>query len=338
MIQARVNISPKAGAYFGYKYRSRIIADNFNNSLNSIYFPNNAARGNCALLAPGPVTQANLPDGCILNPVDGSITYSAASTFAPPGVTDIRENHAIMGLWIRPSRNLRFSLDGDLMSANNTFTRISPLTSQEFHFQGTYKPAIWLSFNGNVSLWYGQNDVPTVESRQHNNNYGVSAQFQPTEKFSLDLGYNYSDIASQVLVCFTATGSEPGLLACPDVTGLVQQLSPYTSKVKTGFIDFSWMPVRKLTLHGGANLSAVNGTELNLTPLNPIATAVPGPLNSNWYQPFAGFDYRLAKHWTGRAMWDYYGYHERASTAYQDLLAQRNFQGNLIMLSVRYAF
>jgi hypothetical protein len=118
----------------------------------------------------------------------------------------------------------------------------------------------------------------------------------------------------------------------------VQQLSPYTSKVKTGFIDFSWMPVRKLTLHGGANLSAVNGTELNLTPLNPIATAVPGPLNSNWYQPFAGFDYRLAKHWTGRAMWDYYGYHERASTAYQDLLAQRNFQGNLIMLSVRYAF
>ena len=29
MIQARVNISPKAGAYFGYKYRNRIIADNF---------------------------------------------------------------------------------------------------------------------------------------------------------------------------------------------------------------------------------------------------------------------------------------------------------------------
>lgn len=338
MIQARVNISPKAGAYFGYKYRSRIIADNFNNSLNSIYFPNNAARGNCALLAPGPVTQLNLPDGCILNPVDGSITYSAASIFAPPGVTDIHENHAIMGLWIRPSRNFRFSLDGDVMSADSTFTQISPLTSQEVHFQGTYKPATWLSFNGNISLWYAQNDVPTADSRQHNNSYGISAQFQPNEKFNLDLGYNYNDIASQVLVCFTATGSEPGLPACPDVTGLVQQLSPYTSKVKTGFIDFSWMPLRKLTLHGGANLSAANGTELNLTPLNPIATSVPGPLNSNWYQPFAGFDYRLAKHWTGRARWDYYGYHERASTAYQDLLAQRNFQSNLIMLSVRYAF
>jgi len=37
-------------------------------------------------------------------------------------------------------------------------------------------------------------------------------------------------------------------------------------------------------------------------------------------------------------MWDYYGYHEDASSAYQDLLSQRNFQGNLVMLSIRYAF
>lgn len=113
--------------------------------------------------------------------------------------------------------------------------------------------------------------------------------------------------------------------------------APYTSKVNTSFIDFSWTPTRRMTLRGGADLSSASGNELNLTPQNPIATQVPGPLNSTWYQPFGGIN-QFAKHWTGRAMWDYYGYHENASTAYQDLLAQRNFQGNLVMLSVRYAF
>jgi hypothetical protein len=339
MIQARMNISPKTGAYFGYKYRDRIIADNFYNSISAIYLPNNAARGSCAPLVAGqPLTQADLPAGCILDPVDGSITYSATGTFGPPGVIEIQENHGIFGLWTRPTQKLRFSIDADIMSANNAFTRLSPLQSQELRFQGNYKAATWLNLNGNVNLWYGQNDTPAIDGRQHNDSFGFAVQIQPTEKFTLDLGYDYNDISSQLLICFIATGSQPGLPACPGVTGLVQQLSPYSSKVNTGFIDFSWAPIRRLTLRGGANLSGVSGSELNLTPQNPIATSVPGPLNSTWYQPFGGFDYQFAKHWTGRAMWDYYGYHENASTAYQDLLAQRNFQGNLVMLSVRYAF
>lgn len=135
-----------------------------------------------------------------------------------------------------------------------------------------------------------------------------------------------------------APGSQAGLPACPNVAGLVQQLSPYSSKVNTGFLDDSWTPLPRLTLRVGANLSAATGTELNRTPLNPIAMSVAGPLDSTWYQPFAGFDYRLAKHWTGRAMRDYYGYHEDATSACHDLVAQRNFQGNLVTRSVKYAF
>jgi opacity protein-like surface antigen len=339
MIQARVNISTKAGAYFGYKYRSRQIDDNFYNTQSGIYYPNNAARGNCTLLDPTlPLSQANLPQGCTLNPVDGSITYAIPGVVSPPGETDIQENHAIFGLWVRPTTKWRFTLDGDIMSANNTFTDLSPLTSQEVRIKANYKPAAWLTVNGNIGLWYAQNNVPNVNNLMHNNNYGFAVQIAPNEKWSVDLGYNYNDISSQILVCFVATGSEPGLPGCPNVPGLVQQLSPYTSKVNTGFVDFSWSPIRRLTLRGGANISSASGSELNLTPENPIATSVAGPLNSSWYQPFGGFDVRFTKNWTGHAMWDYYGYHENATTAYQDLLAQRNFQGNLVMLSVRYAF
>lgn len=338
-IQVRVNLSPKAGVYFGYEYRNRIIADNFTNSVNAVYYPSHAARGNCALVDPAlPLSQANLPEGCFLNPADGSITFALAPTFVPPDLTHIDENHAIFGLWTRPSRNLRFSIDGDIMTANTAFTRLSPLQYQEFRAQGNYKASAWLNLNGSINLWYAQNDVPEINGRQHNNSFGFAAQIQPNEKFTVDLGYNYNNISSQLLVCFVATGSQPGLPACPNVSGVVQELSPYSSKVNTGFIDFSWSPLRRLTLRGGANISSVSGSDLNLTPQNPIATSVPGSLNSAWYQPFGGFDYRFAKHWTGRALWDYYGYHENSSTAYQDILAQRNFQGNLVMLSVRYAF
>jgi hypothetical protein len=48
--------------------------------------------------------------------------------------------------------------------------------------------------------------------------------------------------------------------------------------------------------------------------------------------------YRQRQHWTGRARWDYYGYHEDPNGSYQDLHAPRNFHANLITLSVRFAF
>ena len=253
-------------------------------------------------------------------------------------MTHIQENHVIFGLWARPSQKLRFNVDGDIMVADHAFTRISPLQAQEVRFRANYKAASWINLNGHLNLWYGQNDSENLNGHQHNNSVGLAAQLQPTEKLSLDLGYDYNDISSQILVCFVATGSLAGLPACPDFSSLVEQASPYSSKVSTTFIDFSWTPIKPLTLRGGANLFWVSGSELNLTPQNPIATSVPGPLNSAWYQPFGGFDFRFAKRWTGRANWEYYGYHENASTAYQDALARRNFQGNLVVLSVRYAF
>jgi hypothetical protein len=204
-IQIRIRITSKGGAYFGYEYRARVIADNFFNTTGGIYFPNNAARGNCTLVDTGlPLSQGNLPPGCTLN-VDGTISYSFPGTFASPTETDINENHAIFGLWVRPSQKLRFNVDGDIMSANAAFTRLSPLTSQQVRFKANYKPSEKLNFNGNVGLWYGQNNVPGVNNLMHNNSYGVAAEFVPNQKISVDLGYDYNDISTSLLVCFTAS-------------------------------------------------------------------------------------------------------------------------------------
>jgi hypothetical protein len=332
LIEGQVQMSAKAGAYFGYQFTHRVIADNFYNTQNAIYFPTLAERGNCAL------SNGLLPNGCTLN-ADGSVSFVTPNpTFGPPGVTDINSNSAVLGLWFKPKENLRINLDADLGSADNTFTPLSARNYQELRARLQYRAASWL----NLSLYFqtmdGQNPAINVAGSEHNRNAGISLSLTPSEKLSAQLGYNYNSIYSQILLCYTSDFEQPGLPACPGVSGLVQQSSPYTSNVNTGFLDVLWTPVKRLSLEVGANVSVVSGSELNLNPLSPIATLPAGALNSEWYQPYGSVAYHFAKSWTGRARWDYYGYHEDSNGSYQDLYAPRNFRGNLITLSVRFAF
>jgi len=114
----------------------------------------------------------------------------------------------------------------------------------------------------------------------------------------------------------------------------VQQLSTYTNTSHYGYFLANWSPGKRLTLHLGANLTGTNGSVLILSP-----TAPSGPLNSFWAQPVAGFEYRFAKGWTGKAYWGYHGYHEdETAQSPQDIFVPRNFHANLVTLSLRYAF
>ena len=332
LIEGHIQLSPKAGAYFGYRYTHRLIADNFYNTQSAIYFPSNAARGNCALVA------GVLPDGCTQNP-DGSISFQTPSpTFQPASPTDINANSAVLGLWWKPITHLTVNLDADLGSADNTFTRLSARNYQQYRVKAQYRASAKINFTGYFTATEGQNPVATVNGAEHNRNAGFSLSLTPSEKISAQIGYNYNNIHSELFVCFTSSQAPTTLPACPGVSGLFQQFSPYTSRINTGFLDVAWSPINRLTLEVGANLSGVTGNELYFNTLSPIATDPTGPLNSNWYQPYGSVAYHFAKHWTGRARWDYYSYHEDSNGSYQDLYAPRNFHANLITLSMRYAF
>jgi hypothetical protein len=332
LIEGQVQVSHKVGAYFGYSFTHRVIADNFYNTENAIYFPNNAQRGNCAL------EDGILPAGCTLN-ADGSVSYQTPSpTYGPPSVTDIDYNGAVLGLWLKPIQPLSINVDAEVGSGNNTFTPLGARNYQEVRARVRYRPSARVNLIAYFQTTNGQNPVVNVNGSEHDLSAGFSVSLMPSEKFSAQLGYNYNNIHSDLLICYTSDFAQPGLPECPGVSGLVQQSSPYTSNVNTGFVDFMWTPVNRLSLEVGANLSGVTGSELNLNPLSPIALAPAGPLNSNWYQPYGVVSYHFAKQWTGRARWDYYGYHEDSNGSYQDLFAPRNFRGNLITLSVRFAF
>ena len=231
---------------------------------------------------------------------------------------------------------MKISFDTELMSADNSFTRISPRQTQEYRLRTTYKPADWVNLSGSVTLWEGRNNVAEVNNLQHNRVYAFSAGFQPSEKVGLELGYDYNDVFSQILICFTSSAvvTGPATVNCTGVPGLVQQLSTYVNKSNFGYFDASWTPIPRLTARLGANLTGTSGSALiSITPNAPS-----GPLNSTYYQPFGGIDYHIAKGWTGRAYWGYYGYHEDPDNVVQDIFAPRNFRANLVTLSLRYAF
>ncbi len=342
LAEVEYQFTSRFGARLGYRYRSRTIADATFASGTFVFFPN--LQNNRTPPAPYNTDENGNPFTC---PVANNVGANGPCLLTMPGQgdsgeTQIHESAGVFGFWARPTSNWRISFDTEIMSADNAFTRISPRQSQEYRLRSKYKAANWLNLNGSVTIWEARNNVFQTNDLQHNRAYGLSALIQPAEKFAMEIGYDYNDVFSQVLICYISVANGqpgPGIQACPNVAGLVQQLSTYTNKSHYGYFDFTVTPYRRLTARLGANLTGTNGTQLRLDPQALIPNQVTGPLNSKWLHPYGGVDYHFAKQWTGKAYWDYYGYHEDPTAgAVQDVFAPRNFRGNLVTLSLRYAF
>ncbi|MDQ1410494.1 MAG: hypothetical protein QOJ41_2229 [Acidobacteriaceae bacterium] len=326
LAEVEYQFSSRLGARLGFRYRHRAIADNFFTDVTEIFLPSNANRGDCALIA------GVLKSGCTANG-DGSFTFVTPNPGTNPGEILINEYAGVFGIWARPLPKWRISFDADLMSADNTFTRISPRQSQEYRVRTKYKATSWMNIDGSVRIWEARDNIAEVNNLQHDRSYGFSATIQPGEKWALEVGYDYDDIFSQILICYVSSTAPAGLAQCPGVTGLVQQLSTYTNTSHYGTFDVMWTPIQRLTAHLGANLTGTSGSAILLDP-----NAVPGPLNSTWFRPYGELDYRFTRNWTGKAYWGYYGYHEDLTTLAQDMFAPRNFHANTATLSLRYAF
>jgi hypothetical protein len=328
LAQLQYQFSPQLGARLGFRYRHRSINDKDFEGVTEIFFPDNANRGDCALEEDGA-----LPVGCTPNG-DGSFTFTTPKPIElDTGETLINEYSGLFGVWAKPLPAWRISFDMELMSADNTFTRISPRQSQEYRIRSSYRLMPWLNLDGSVTIWEARNNVPEINNLQHNRFYGFSALIQPRESFGLELGYDYNDVFSQILICYVTSVTPPGINQCPG-SSLIQQLSVYTNHSHFGHFDLNWRPTRHLTTHIGANLTGTSGSVLIISPNSPS-----GPLNSKFMQPYAGFEYWFAKNWTGKAYWGYHGYHEDPDPGVvQDLFNPRNFHANLVTLSLRYAF
>jgi hypothetical protein len=327
LFQLEYDVSKMYGVRVGYRFRHRAIADSDFEQISETFYPSNANRGACALVA------GVLPPGCTANG-DGSFTFvTPLPNETDTGEVLINEHSGLLGVWARPVDPWRVNFDMEMGSADNSFTRISPRQWQEYRLRTTYKVASWVNLSGSVNVMEKRNNVSEINNLQHNRLYGGTAMFEPSDRIAVELGYDYSDDFSQILVCFVSTVAPAGIAKCPGSTVLTEELSVYTNRAHYGYFDVMWKPIHRLTTHLGYNITSTTGSALFLNPNAPT-----GPLDSNYHRPYGGFDYAIAKGWTGKAYWGYYGYHEDPSLVPQDLAAPRNFRGNLVTLSMRYAF
>jgi hypothetical protein len=364
-IQFEYSFTPRWGAHLGYRYTKRkIYAFNAVNYLAEIFDPGgsagatDAARGDCSLPAGEtlPANAADLPAGCTLNS-DGSVTFSGltpASDTAHNVDADINGHSALFGIWGRPTDKLRTNFDMELFSADASFTRITPRQLQRYSVQASYLPIHWAEVSGSVNIVESRDNVVEVQNKEHNRNFTGNVTLSPSDTYSFDLGYDYSDIYTQALVCYAlGFGPPPAGQVCPIAGSPVAAGSLSTYADKSHFLnsDINWQPAKKLALRFGYSGSFSRGTPLFiglnasgfpdgvpvgnfLNPLTPF-----GPLRFNYQQPYANMSYSMSKDISYNVAWNYYGYYSRGNQNPTGLapLGGQDFTGNTLMFSLRYS-
>ncbi|HVB34820.1 MAG TPA: hypothetical protein VNJ52_10675 [Patescibacteria group bacterium] len=337
------DFTPKVGGHVGYRYTKRIITD-INTQLfytAEIFYPGGtvgAARGDCA-------------SGCAPGP-NGSLVFTglASGSDAYNQAANIDGNSALFGLWVRPARNFRTSFNLELFSADQSFTRITPRLLRHYQINSTYTPVAWANITGTIDIVDSSNDVTEVQNKNHDRSYSISTTFMPASRFSFDLSYNYNDIYTQALACYTVGfGPLPtGAAACPFAASPVPvaAITTYSSKTDYAGADMMVKPIKQLTFTFGYSGSFVRSTPSWFNPLSSYS--VPfldpltpyGPLRYNYQQPYVRMNWDVYRGLSYTASWNYYGYNSRGNDNPVGLapLGTEDFNGNNMTMSARYAF
>jgi hypothetical protein len=356
-IQFEYSFTPRWGAHLGYRYSNRKIYDfNATNFTAENFDPGGstgateAARGDCTIPTGG-TFPTNLPAGCVLN-ADGSVTFSGFTTASDTQHNqdvDINGHSVLFGFWGRPTDKLRTNFDMELFSADAAFTRITPRQLQRYTARVSYLPVSWAEVSGDVNILENRDNVVGVNDLEHNRTYSFTATLSPNQTYSFDLGYTYSDIYTQALVCYSDGFGPPppNSTPCPALLNSPVPLgatSTYADKSNFLNSDITYQPAKKLSFRFGYAGNFSRGTPL-FTYLNGIAAGnflyplTPfGPLRFNYHEPYANFTYAATKAISYSAAWNYYGYYSRGEQDPAGLqsLGGQNFTGNNLMFSVRF--
>jgi hypothetical protein len=347
-LQLQYDLSRRLSGRVGYRYTNRKIA-NFASAYDTaeIYFPGGptgtaanyhlAARGDCALPA-APAPQV-LPSKCTLQS-NGSIIAVGldAGSDTARNIYDINEQAALLGFTARPIDALRITGDFEFGYNDFAYTRTSPRQMQSYKIHANYTPRQWLNLDGSIDIHENRDNVYQVNNLEHGRTYGFVTVFSPNPKYSLDVGYNYTNIYSQALVCFAASGTGvPTYPVCPITGSPVAQsaTSVYNSNQHFAYFDVMWKPIKRVSTTLGYSGTFVGGNTLFLNPLQPAGT-----LAFNYEKPYAAFQFDIYKGFSYKTAWNYYGYDEKGPSVISGLtpIPLRDFNGSTATFSVLYSF
>jgi len=373
-LELQYDFNRRYSAHIGYLYTNRTIASmaaTFDTG--EYYFPGGAAataandylaaRGDCAL------HMGVLPAGCTpvtTGSLAGAIVEGSPANPIPEAGNDtsrniltINENALLLGFIARPIDALRITGDFEFGYNDQSFTRIDPRQVQSYKIHANYKPRPWATVDGAVEIHENRDNVSTVNNLEHDRSYSFATILTASPRLTVDFGYNYWDVYTQSLVCFAysqtsanpapppanvvASSFPPGVPmlstgpACPiaDASSPLGALSTYSSKDHFAHAAMIWKPFQRVTAVVGYGGSFVRGTTIFLNPLTPSGT-----LDYNYQRPYASIAIDVARGFTYKMAWNYYGFSEAGSVSPFGLatIQSQNFNGSNATFSFRYSF
>ena len=253
-----------------------------------------------------------------------------------------RQNALLLGAVLRPTPNWKVNGTVEIGHADQVYVPIEPTNFEHYQLRTAYKPRAWATLSGTFNDTERKDNQLNVGYLAHNRSGSVGASLAPSERYSFDLSYGYSDVFSRTQSCFDDTAPPvdatpmPVGVACGNAvntatsTAAYYGTSYYDAPTQYGSIGIVYTPARRMTTAVGYRMTANDG---HYEMLNPLA--VPGSLQSQYQSPYGSIGYTVAKGWAFRGDWNYYGYGEGSPVG---PTLPRSFRGNVTTLGMHYEF
>lgn len=280
----------------------------------------------------------------LFNDFSGTETVNAYSTTGEDHLV-VDEYTALLGLWARPTHNLRLNFDLEHTNYDNVIVRMAPRKESRYRFQTNYTPWQWAVLGGSINVLEDANADSLTNYVGHNRNYGLSASLTPREHFGIDLAYNYNDVIQNTLICFDDTPPTgvnlpfvANATACsgpivPPATVATNPLltnSFYTSNTTFGMATVRFRFDQRTSANVGGSVTNVEGGVPQFNILQPQGSA-----QYKYYQPVVYLRVDLGHKVAWNTGWNYYQYNEGS---FVGPTAPRYFHATTLTESLLYAF
>ena len=259
---------------------------------------------------------------------------SSGTVFAPPLNVNIEQNGGIVNIALRPTDHWNINGTFEAFYADNAFTPVGARQTQVYRVHSTYKPRNWASIaTSYIDTEHHNNTnntgVPSIagplQHVDHSRVASISTDLAPSERYSFDFSYAYSDVYTSTNICYLngATPTLPGAAVltpagtpaiCPGVfvRGSTTVLSDWgptkdfmDAPTQYASASLTLNPTKTIQSSLGYTISAVSGNQF----FND-ARQVNGSLQSAYQSPFVHVAWTVHPGWIFRADYNYYGYGE----------------------------
>ncbi len=225
------------------------------------------------------------------NTQDAEVGYRQAS---------ITENTAIAGINFEPGRWMHLAFDYEHNSPDQALMRTDLFRYNQYKFDWRIGSWKGLSANGRVAILQNRNPQSDIDLTSHNRSYTVAVNYEPNERFSLNLDYSKSSIFSDIAI-----------------------LLPQTLQMDRSLFD-----ERGNGVGGSVSIGIYRGTKIDFGYRGILNV---GSFPLNYHQPFASVSIPLQYHLAFKTSWQYFGYNEKGS-------AVQDYRAHLVMFGLAYSY